>query len=113
MKPQLAMLEESTRSGEERGVWRCGLTCRLGVLFCVLLVFLTSFVAVVHVHPNDSGRVERSCSLCALAHAGVAVNVVAQPAPIFASSVRPEIPAIVWHSYPFVSSNYIRPPPQA
>lgn len=86
---------------------------RIGALVCVVLVFLTSFVAVVHVHPNDSGRAERSCSLCALAHAGVAVNVVAQPAPIFAISLLTVIAAVVSHSSSFTSSNYIRPPPQA
>ena len=113
MKPQLAMLEGSACSGQERRVWRSGLMCRTGVLLCVLLVFLTSFAAVAHIHPNNSGNTDRSCSLCALAHAGVAVNIVAQPAPIFAPSRLAEIPAIASHSFSFTSSNYIRPPPQA
>ena len=113
MKPQLDTKERSTRPGQERRIWRSGLMCRAGALICVLLVLLTGFVAVAHVHANNSGGTDRSCSLCALAHAGVAVNIVAQPAPIFAPSLLTKIPAIVSHSLSFTSSNYIRPPPQA
>ncbi len=107
------MLEGSTRPGHERGLWRSGLASRAGAWLCVLLVFLTSFVAVAHFHANDLGNTDHSCSLCALAHAGVAINNIAAPAPIFVPSILVETPAIVWHFFLPLSSNYIRPPPQA
>jgi hypothetical protein len=86
---------------------------RGGVWLCVLLVFLTSFVAVAHFHPNNSGSADHSCSLCALAHAGIAVNKIVQPAPLLAPSMLAETPAITSHSFLVVASHYIRPPPQA
>jgi hypothetical protein len=92
---------------------RLAVAHRAGVWLCVLLVFLTSFVAVAHFHPNNSESADRSCSLCALAHAGIAVNSVVQPAPILAPSILAETPAIASHSFLVVASNYIRPPPQA
>ncbi len=92
---------------------RFGFAYRAGTLLCVLLVFLTSFVAVAHFHPSNSESPDRSCSLCALAHTGVIVNNVATPAPIFAPSILAEIPATVSPSFLSISSNYIRPPPQA
>lgn len=90
-----------------------GLLYRTGALICVLLVFLTSFVAVAHFHADQAGNADRSCSLCALAHVGIAINNVAAPAPIFVPSKLVETPAIVWHFFLPLSSNYIRPPPQA
>jgi hypothetical protein len=86
---------------------------RAGTLVCILLVFLTSFVAVAHFHANESGNADRSCSLCALAHVGIAINNVVTPAPIFVPSVLRETPAVVSRSFRPLSSNYIRPPPQA
>lgn len=91
---------------------RSGLIYRAGALLCVLLVCLTSFVAVAHFHANDLGSTDRSCSLCALAHTGVALNNIATPAPIFVPSVPAETPAIVSHSFLPLSLYYIRPPPQ-
>ena len=92
---------------------RPAMACRGGVWLCVLLVFLTSFVAVAHFHPNNSESTDHSCSLCALAHAGVAVNKIVQPVPILTPSILAETPAITSHSFLVVASNYIRPPPQA
>lgn len=90
-----------------------GMLYRAGTLVCILLVFLTSFVGVAHFHANEAGNADRSCSLCALAHVGIAINNVATPAPIFAASALCETPAIVSRSFRPLSSNYIRPPPQA
>jgi hypothetical protein len=81
-------------------------------LLCVLLVFLTSFVAVAHFHSSDLGSTDHSCSLCALAHAGVALNSVAAAAPVLAPTALAEVPAITAHSLPIISSHHIRPPPQ-
>jgi hypothetical protein len=92
---------------------RLAVAYRGGVLLCVLLVFLTSFVAVAHFHPSNSERADHSCSLCALAHAGIAVNKIVQPAPILEPSILAETPAITSHSFLLVASHYIRPPPQA
>lgn len=86
---------------------------RAGALLCVVLVFLTSLVAVAHFHANDLDSVDHTCSLCALAHAGVAINSVGQPTPSFVPSILAETPAIASHSFLPLSSNYIRPPPQA
>lgn len=83
-----------------------------GTLLCILLVLLTGFVAVAHFHPDSLRSPDRSCSLCALAHAGVAVNNIATPTPIFVPSVPVETPAIVSHSFLPLSLYYIRPPPQ-
>jgi hypothetical protein len=85
---------------------------RGAVLLCILLVFLTGFIAVTHFHPNELTP-DRSCSLCALAHAGVAVSNVSAPAPVFTPTVFAGRPAIVPHSVLVVFSQYIRPPPQA
>ena len=114
MKPKLG-LRDGTRGREPQSARfrHSGFAYRSGALLCVLLVFLTSFVAVAHFHPNNSESADRSCSLCALAHAGIAVNSVVQPAPILAPSILAETPAIASHSFLSVSSYYIRPPPQA
>jgi hypothetical protein len=92
---------------------RLAVAYRGGVLLCILLVFLTSFVAVAHFHPNNSGSADHSCSLCALAHAGIVVNNIVRPVPILAPSILAETPAITSHSFLLVASHYIRPPPQA
>ncbi len=97
----------------DSGFARNGLLYRAGTLLCVLLVFLTSFVAVVHFHPDEAGNTDRTCSLCALAHVGITINNIATPAPVFVPSKLIETPAIVWHFFLPLSSNYIRPPPQA
>src|SRR5579884_4473391 len=76
-----------------------------GVLVCVLLVLLTGFVAVAHFHANRSGSADRSCSLCALAHAGVAPNSISQPLPVPAR-VWPKAPrplSILFFSFPLTS----------
>jgi len=114
MKPS-AILRKGTASPDLQGAKspRFAAAYRGGVWLCVLLVFLTSFIAVAHFHPNNSESADHSCSLCALAHAGVAVNTIVQPAPILAPSILAETPAITSHSFLVVASNYIRPPPQA
>jgi hypothetical protein len=114
MKPKLG-LRDGTRGREPQSARfrHSGFVYRGGALLCVLLVFLTSFVAVAHFHPNNSEGADRSCSLCALAHAGIAVNNIVHPAPIFSPSILAETPAITSHSLLVVASNYIRPPPQA
>jgi hypothetical protein len=114
MEPKLGLREKTTgRESQSARFRHSGFAHRGGALLCVLLVFLTSFVAVAHFHTNELGNIDHSCSLCALAHAGVAVSNIAAPTPIFAPSILAETPAIVSHSFLPVSSNYIRPPPQA
>jgi hypothetical protein len=80
-------------------------------LFCVLLIALTGFVTAVHVHANDSGVPNHSCSICALAHAGVAPAVLASPLPVFTRSALFQAPNQTPRSLLLVSSQYIRPPP--
>jgi hypothetical protein len=86
---------------------------RVAAVGCVLLLFLASLVSVAHFHANDSAAVEHSCSLCALAHAGITVNSAGTPTPVFGSSFVGEAAPVVAHSLLLVSSHYIRPPPQA
>jgi hypothetical protein len=112
MTAKPALREITTPPDRQRRFWRSASVYRAGALFCVLLVFLTSFIAVAHFHANDSAVPDHACSLCALAHAGVAVNSVAAPAPVFSPTVLTELPATTPHSLLFVSSHYIRPPPQ-
>ena len=114
MKPSPILRKETALPDlQEAEFPRFALTYRGGVLLCILLVLLTSFVAVAHFHAKNSESADRSCSLCALAHAGIAVNNIVQPAPIFAPSMLAETPAIISHSFLEIASNYIRPPPQA
>jgi hypothetical protein len=113
MKPQLVTIQGNSRPDQERIFWGSGSLARAGALLCILLVFLASFVAVAHFHTNGSADTDHSCSLCALAHTGVAVNSVAALAPILAPSILAEIPALNSHSSLPISSNHIRPPPQA
>jgi hypothetical protein len=84
---------------------------RAVALCCVLLIALTGFVAAVHSHANDSGIPNHSCSVCALAHAGVAPAELQTAPPVLVRSV-------VFHASPqtalsllLVSSQFIRPPP--
>src|SRR6266436_9622415 len=62
------------------------LASRASALACVWLVLFIGFVSAVHSHPQASRTPERSCSVCALAHAGVVPVAVSAPAPVFASS---------------------------
>src|SRR5690348_14854908 len=78
---------------------------------CVLLIALTGFVAAVHVHANNSSVPNHSCSVCALAHAGVAPAVLASPLPIFTRSAIFQATSQTPRSLLLVSSQYIRPPP--
>ena len=112
MKPQLVTIERTTPPAERHRFWGSGSLAGAGALLCVLLVFLTSFVAVAHFHSSDLGSTDPSCSLCALAHAGVALNSVAAAAPVQAPTALAEVPAITAHSLPIISSHHIRPPPQ-
>src|SRR5215475_2256003 len=84
---------------------------RAGALLCVLLVCLVSLVAVAHVHAKAPNAQERSCSVCALMHSGVAPTQVSSISLVFAtagfSQGNPERP----HSLLLCTSFFIRPPP--
>ncbi len=112
MQPSLGTGKYPADGDQSLEFWHRPVLFRLSVLLCVLLVFLTSCVAVAHFHSNDS-TADRSCALCALAHAGFAVNSLATHAPVFASSILAVIAAVSLRSYLRVFSYHIRPPPQA
>lgn len=78
---------------------------------CVALIALTGSVAAVHVHPAGSGAANHSCSVCALAHAGVAPAVSASPLPSLVGSIFALTLSRTPHSLILVSSQFIRPPP--
>jgi hypothetical protein len=92
---------------------RVGRLARAGALVCVLLVILTSYVAVVHFHANDSRAGDHSCALCALAHTGIASNTISTPAPVLVPSTLAEVPADTAYSSVPICSYCIRPPPEA
>jgi hypothetical protein len=84
---------------------------RAGAVLCVLLVFLTGFVAVVHVHPDSAKTPQHSCSVCALNHSGIAPIQIVVAAPTLARTVLAEVTAAAPKSLLLVPSLYIRPPP--
>ena len=84
---------------------------RVGVLLCILLIFFVGVVAAAHVHARASALPDRSCSACALAHAGVAPVELTSPVPVFTGTALAETPTEVSHSLLVISSLYIRPPP--
>jgi hypothetical protein len=84
---------------------------RASAVLCLFLVLFIGFVAAVHSHPDNSRADERGCSVCALAHAGVAPVALSAPIPVFASYTLYVTRADSPRSLLFVSSLYIRPPP--
>src|SRR5437773_2254054 len=60
---------------------------RAGAVLCVLLVFLTGFVAVVHVHPDSAKTPQHSCSVCVLSHSGIAPIQIVVASPTLARIV--------------------------
>src|SRR5437763_9901045 len=86
-------------------------TRRAGAVLCVLLVFLTGFVAVVHVHPDSAKAPQHSCSVCALSHSGIAPVQIVVAVPTIARTLLAEILAAEPKSLLLVSSLRIRPPP--
>lgn len=81
-----------------------------GAVCCVVLIALTGFIAAVHVHP-DASAVDHTCSVCALAHAGVAPAVSASPLPVLVGSILVLTISQTPHALLLVSSQFIRPPP--
>jgi hypothetical protein len=84
---------------------------RASAFACVWLVLFIGFVSAVHSHPQASRTPERSCSVCALVHAGVVPVAISTPVLVFASSPVHETRAVSPQSLLFVASLYIRPPP--
>ena len=84
---------------------------RAGALLCVLLVCLVSLVSVAHVHAKSQNTQERSCSVCALAHSGVAQSEVTALGFVFASTALVPTFSERAHLVFLGSSFYIRPPP--
>src|SRR6266480_3324653 len=84
---------------------------RAGAVLCVFLVFLTGFVAVVHVHPESAKTPQHSCSVCALGHSGIAPIQIVVAVPTLSRTLLAEILAAEPKSLLLVSSLRIRPPP--
>src|SRR5215469_212951 len=78
---------------------------------CILLIFVTGFVAAVHYHADQSPASDRLCSVCALAHAGIVPVELGPQVPIFVPSAVSEPTAATPGSLLLVSSHFIRPPP--
>ncbi|HET8826389.1 MAG TPA: hypothetical protein VFM77_14720 [Terriglobales bacterium] len=78
---------------------------------CVVLIALTGLVAAVHVHPASSGAANHSCSVCALAHAGVSPAISASVLPALVGSILALTISRTPRSRILVSSQFIRPPP--
>src|SRR5436305_7884050 len=84
---------------------------RAGAVLCVLLVFLTGFVAVVHAHPDSAKTPQHSCSVCALSHSGIAPVQIVVAVPTVARTLLAEKLAAEPKSLLLVFSLRIRPPP--
>lgn len=78
---------------------------------CVCLIALTGFVSAAHIHSDSSGAPEHSCSVCALAHVGVATTQVGAALPLLLQSLAAHSFSQEPHALFLVSSQFIRPPP--
>ena len=107
-----ALGQRGTAQSESAISWDSPWTYCIGTLLCIILVFVTSFIALAHFHLNNSSAGDHSCSLCALAHTEIAAHTIETPAPVFARSTLAEVPAGTTHSSLLDFSKYIRPPPQ-
>src|SRR5436305_15152982 len=86
---------------------------RAAAVLCVFLISITGFVAAVHFHADGAGTTDRACSVCALAHSGVAPVDIRTQIPVLTPTVMWEPFAEASHSLLLTSSNFIRPPPTA
>lgn len=86
---------------------------RAAAVLCILLIFLTGFIAAVHFHADQSAASDRSCSVCAMVHAGVLPVELGPQVPIFVPSVFADTLAAAPRSLLLVCSHFIRPPPLA
>src|SRR6266568_3816197 len=84
---------------------------RASAFACVWLVLFIGFISAVHSHPDASRTPERSCSVCALVHAGVVPVAMSVPVPVLASSAVHVTGSDSPQSLLFISSFYIRPTP--
>lgn len=84
---------------------------RAAAVVCILLVFFAGFIAAVHFHPDQSAASDRSCSVCAMVHAGILPVELGPQVPIFVPSVIAEALSATPRSLFLVSSHFIRPPP--
>jgi hypothetical protein len=86
---------------------------RAVAVLCVVLIFLAGFIAAVHFHVEGAGNFDRGCSVCALAHAGVAPVDSGPQEVLRVLSVIGEASTEISHSLLLDSSHFIRPPPLA
>jgi hypothetical protein len=82
-------------------------------LLCVLLVAFAGFVQAVHVHTPDSRLPSHECSVCSVAHAGVAAQAVYNHTPVFTRVVLVVLPEVPVKSADSFFTLNIRPPPVA
>ena len=78
---------------------------------CVFLVGLIGVIQVVHVHTDDAKIPAHECSICSVAHAGILVNTLPQPAPVFRQTTLAAQPTVKDELRRAALSLYIRPPP--
>jgi hypothetical protein len=82
-------------------------------LLCVLLVGFAGFVQAVHVHSDNSRLPSHECSVCSVAHAGIAAQAIYHHNPVFARAVLVVLPETPVKSSDSVFTLRIRPPPVA
>jgi hypothetical protein len=80
---------------------------------CIVLVCLTGLVTAVHVHPMRGNTPERSCSTCAITHAGAVTVEIRSAVPVLAAFEILKETATSSPSFSRHFSLYIRPPPLA
>lgn len=81
-------------------------------VLCILLVVAAGTVSAVHVHVSAK-TATHSCTLCAIAHAGVIGTRGFNPAPRVSRTVLLALPKSAFYSFELAVSLHIRPPPQA
>jgi len=86
---------------------------RAAVVLCVFLILLTGFIAAVHFHSDAPQMSDHSCSVCALAHAGVVPVELLLQAPILVPSLFSGASSESSHSLLLVILQVVRPPPLA
>ncbi len=98
---------EDRRNGRNPSVVRA---TSVSSLICLLLLFLVTFVQVVHVHPAATDA--DHCPICVVMHSAAPVAVVAA-AIVFVRTVT-AVPVPVLHSVvrPWHCTLFNRPPPQ-
>ena len=80
-------------------------------LVCIGLVVFTGSLAAIHVHAGHSRISSHPCSVCALAHSGIAPAALGSDLPVLVRTRLIPTSSQTLHSLLVTSAQFIRPPP--